>query len=244
MKLSILIPSKNEPYLTKTLEDIKANAVTAPEILSMEDIGLGQRRTTNRLADCATGTVLMKTDAHCSFSPGFDRVLLEQIDSQTILAPILMPLTPKTWTINGKKQMSQFRFDTNFVMQHHDGKPGETMCLQGSCFVMTKENYWKWGIGTSNMPSWGGQGVELGIKAFLNAGRCVTTPDAYYGHVFRTQSEEFPYDRGESPGKQATEQLIAAYKNKSIAPLIERFNYPCDWTKAIVDKLPARSVIK
>lgn len=238
MKLSILIPSKNEPLLAKTLEDIKANAVTSPEILSMEDIGLGQRRTTNRLADCATGTVLMKTDAHCSFSPGFDRVLLDQIDNSTILAPILMPLSAATWAINGKKQMSQFRFDTNFVMQHHDGKPGETMCLQGSCFVMTKENYWKWGIGTSSLPSWGGQGVELGIKAFLNGGKCVTTPDAYYGHVFRTQKEEFPYDRGDNPGRQATDQLISLYKNKRIAPLIERFGYPCDWTREEVDKLP------
>jgi hypothetical protein len=235
--LSILIPARNEPYLQKTLEDIERNKVLDTEVLWMEDDGRGQRMCTTVLAQKAKGDHIMKCDAHVSFGPGFDRILLEEIDDRTILAPILMPLNGQSWTINGKKQMTHYAFDTNFIMQHVQMDTEDTMCLQGSCFMLKKSNYFDWNLGDETLPSWGGQGVELGIKAFLNGGRCKTTRSTYYGHVFRHSTEEFPYDRGENPGKQATEELSRRYKNKSIAPLIEKFGYPCDWTKEAVSAL-------
>ncbi len=238
MDLSILIPARNEQYLEKTIADINAHKVLDIEVLWMEDDGLGQRGCTTELAKKAQGRYIMKTDGHCSFSHGFDLNLLEHILPKTILAPMLMPLDGESWSINGKKQMSQFRFGSDFVMQHHDGPPGETMCLQGSCWVVLKEEYFNWNLGDPNMPSWGGQAVELGIKAFLNGGKCMTTSAAYYGHVFRAGDADFPYDRGASPGKLATEVLIWRYRNKSIAPLIERFGYPVDWTVDKVNELP------
>lgn len=239
MKLSILIPSKNEPYLQQTVEDIERNKRGDTEVLWAEDDdGLGQRRLTTWLANEAKGEYIMKVDAHCSFAPGFDTVLLDLIDERTILAPILMPLDAQAWTINGKKQMKQFVFDTNFVMQHADGEAGETMCLQGSAWMVSKANYFAWNLGDETLPSWGGQAVELGIKAFLNGGRCMTTDKTYYGHLFRHSDNEFPYDRGEHPGKQATEELKRRYKNIGIAPLIERFKYPADWTVDSVLDLP------
>lgn len=235
--LSILIPAKNEPYLEQTVLDIEKHRVDATEVLWMEDPGIGQRATTNILAIKARGDYLMKVDAHCSFSQGFDKALLDEIDDKTILAPLLLPLNGETWEINGRKQMLQFAFDTNFVMQHTNGREGDTMCLQGSAWMVSRRNYFDWNLGDESLPSWGGQGTELGIKAFLNGGRCRTTRNAYYGHVFRHSNEEFPYDRGDEPGKLAIETLVDRYKNKSIAPLIEKFNYPCDWTQEGVAKL-------
>lgn len=231
--LSILIPARNELYLQKTIDDIRDNSLLSSEeleILFAEDDGRGQRKTTNLLARRARGKYLMKVDAHCSFSRGFDKALLEQMDNKTILAPLLMPLDGPTWSINGKKKMAQFMFDTNFVMQHAEGEAGESMCLQGSAWMVSKENYWKWNLGDDSMPSWGGQGVELGIKAFMNGGRCMTTDRAYYGHVFRVNNKDFPYERGENPGQKATEELRRRYKNQTIAPLVEKFGYPADWT--------------
>jgi len=243
MKLSILIPSKNEPLLKTTLADIQAHKELDTEVLWMEDPGIGQRATTNLLADKATGDYLMKLDAHCSLAQGFDRALLEEMDAQTILAPLLLPLDPPTWAINGKKQMAQFVFDTNLVMQHAEGSAGETMCLQGSCFVVAKDTYWKWNLGDLSMPSWGGQGVELGIKAFLNGGTCRTTDKTYYGHVFRHSDTDFPYNRGDNPGKIANQELVRRYKNASLAPLIRKFNLPADWTEQDVHLLTPASVV-
>lgn len=211
MKLSILIPSKNEPYLEKTIEDLKSKITDDTEILWREDYGIGQRALTNELAREAKGEYLMKVDAHVSFSKGFDTALLSEIDNKTILAPLLLVLDPITWSVNGKKQMAQFIFKNNFVMQHADGEVGETMCLQGSAWMISKENYFKWNVCDETLGSWGGQAVELGIAAHLNGGVCKTTDSAYYGHVFRHLDEEFPYDRGENPGKYATEELKRRY---------------------------------
>ena len=213
MKLSILIPSRNEPLLQKTVEDIKQHAEGEIEILAEEDTGLGQRALTNKLAQQATGNFLMKLDAHCSLSQGFDVKLLAEMDDKTILAPLLMPLDADNWAINGKKQMAQFVFDDNFVMQHAEGDVGETMCLQGSAWVISKENYFGWNVCDESLGSWGGQAAELGIAAWLNGGRCKTTRSAYYGHLFRHKDEEFPYERGEDPGKFATQELKRRYRN-------------------------------
>lgn len=237
IELSVLIPSKNERLLDKTLLDLQHHKSPRTEVLYAEDDCRGQRMTTTMLAEKAVGKYIMKTDAHCSFAPLFDEFLLEEIDDRTILAPTLMPLEPESWAINGKKRMNQFVFDTNFVMQHAEGGAGDTMCLQGSCWMVSRENYFAWNLGDPSMPSWGGQAVELGIKAFLNGGRCRTTSSTFYGHVFRHSDEEFPYDRGANPGRLATQELIGRYKNKSIVPLIERFNYPADWTKELCTQL-------
>lgn len=246
MKLSILIPSKSEPYLQKTIDDIFLHAEGDIEVLvgldggslnldwkpkypekvfwSLYPADTGQRAITNKLAKQATGDYLMKVDAHVSFSKGFDTALLKEINDKTILAPLLLVLDPITWAVNGKKQMAQFRFDNNFVMQHADGDVGETMCLQGSCWMISKENYWKWNVCDETLGSWGGQAVELGIKAWINGGVCKTTRSAYYGHVFRHLDTEFPYDRGDNPGKFATEELKRRYENDpKIIELIAKY---------------------
>lgn len=224
VKLSILIPSKNEPYLEKTIEDLKSKIRGDTEILWREDYGIGQRALTNELAREAKGEYVMKIDAHVSFSEGFDTALISEMEERMILAPILLVLDPITWSINGKKQMAQFRFDDNFVMQHADGDVGETMCLQGSCWMISKENYFKWNVCDETLGSWGGQAVELGIKAWINGGICKTTRSAYYGHVFRHLNEEFPYDRGDNPGKFATEELKKRYQNDpKVLELINRY---------------------
>lgn len=259
-RLSILIPSKNEPLLQKTVEDILSKITDDTEILigmdgydrsdsNVKQVGdlikglqaldvdysriniiyeypaIGQRAITNKLAELAKGEYIMKCDAHVSFSKGFDTALLSEIDNKTILAPLLLVLDPVTWAVNGKKQMAQFRFDNNFVMQHADGDVGETMCLQGSCWMISKENYFKWNVCDETLGSWGGQSVELGIKAYLNGGICKTTRSAYYGHVFRHLNEEFPYDRGDNPGKFATEELKRRYENDpKVIELIAKYS--------------------
>ena len=237
VELSILIPSRNERWLEDTIKDLKQHKESSTEILWMEDEGFGQRMCTNFLVKESKAKYVMKVDAHCSFSQGFDRLMLEEMDDKTILAPLLMPLDPISWSVNGKKQMAQFVFDTNFVMQHAEGGVGDTMCLQGSAWMVSRENYWKWELGDETMPSWGGQGPELGIKASLNGGRCRTTNKAYYGHVFRLSDADFPYDRGKEPGKLATEELKRRYFNKSIVPLVEKFNYPANWTRETLERL-------
>ena len=260
MKLSVLIPSRGGRELKRTIEDILEHSEADTEIIvgfdgSMpegfetfwspglkfhhEPEHVGQRAITNKLAYLSTSDYIMKVDAHCSFSQGFDRVMLSEMDDKTILAPLLMSLDGPTWTINGKKSTSRYCFDQNLVMQYDEenGNP-ETMCLQGSAWMVSRDNYWNWKLGDETLGSWGGQGPELGIKAWLNGGVCKTTRNAYYGHVFREKEEDFPYQRDKAAIKGTTDEIKKRFKNQKIAGLIKKFNYPADWTPEAVENLP------
>src|SRR3990167_10632131 len=268
MELSVIIPSRDEALVEKTIEDVLFHAESNTEVLvgldgwsqpiSDEDLylaqfkykgrvhflksvkGIGQRQITNKLVEMSKARYIFKVDSHTSFQQGFDKQMISEMDDRTILAPLMGVLEPISWTINGNKMTSRYCFGKDFVMKYDEenGNP-ETMTLQGSAWMITKENYFKWGLLDETLGSWGGMAVEVGIKAFLNGVRCRTTRESYYGHVFKEKDSDFGYDRGLHPGKEATELLIKRYRNKSIAGLIEKFNYPADWTPETVKELPS-----
>lgn len=240
MKLTIIIPSSKEKYLEQTIEDIKRNATTSPEILWFEDDGRGQRAICNYLADKAQGEYVMKTDAHCAFGLGFDAILLKDIQEKDIVAPYLLPLDAENWTVSHHNKMANYVFDTDLTMQHavsRDGMIVETMCLQGSFFLTSKRNWFDWNICDESLGSWGGQGVELGITTWNNGGRCVTNKNTYYGHLFRHSDPEFPYERNQEAIDLNHRLLKEKFLNQSIGWLVEKFNYPCDWTPGKVATL-------
>lgn len=266
-ELSIIIPARNEKYLQRTIEDILEHIEGDTEILVGLDGDLpslvpsiaiksktitvermaspiGQRALMNRLTNLSKAKYIMKVDGHCSFSQGFDRKMMEAIDDKTIMSPYMMKLDAENWQIMPQNPTSMYVFDTDLVMQHwregaNEELINETMVPVGAAFMVTRENYWKWNLCDESLGSWGGQNTELGIKAYLNGGRCVTNKNVYFGHMFREKKDDFPYDRGEHPGQFALEELRKRYKNKSIAGLIEKFNYPANWTQELVDNLPA-----
>lgn len=261
--ISVLIPSKNEQYLYKTIDDIQSKSDVEiivgldgwtipldknwkpknPERIKwhIETETIGQRAMTNKLAKMSDKKYLMKIDAHCSFSQGFDNELLDKMDDRTIMAPYLLRLNPETWQPIPKPASSAFCFDSQLVMQYHreaENKEllNETMCLQGSAWIISRENFWKWNICEEELGSWGGQAAELGIKAFLNGGRCITNKNCYYAHLFREKEDEFPYQRDKGIIFNTLENLRKKCRNKDLIPLIEKFNYPCNW-KEFVAKL-------
>jgi hypothetical protein len=253
-KLSILIPSRNEPYLQATIDDIFRNSEADIEVLvGLDGYGdmsikygngkllvlevghaVGQRRMTRELAHIAKGQYLMKVDAHCAFGPGFDRILLEEIEDDMILSPLMYPLNAEKWSIHHHKPMSNFYFDRNFVMQFAPERKEnmhETMCLQGSAFMLSKELYSRLSLDDDSFGSWGSQGVELGCKAWFNGARCMTTKSTFYAHLFRETDADFPYDRGPNPGKHANEVSKQQFGTHPKLPwLVEKFSHPGDWS--------------
>lgn len=97
MDISILIPARNEIWLSRTVEDILSNIEANTEIIVVLDgqwadpgiqqhervtvvylnKDIGQRAATNLAAKLARGKYIIKTDAHCAFDKGFDRKMLE-----------------------------------------------------------------------------------------------------------------------------------------------------------------------
>lgn len=108
----------------------------------------------------------------------------------------------------------------------------ETMSLQGSCFMLTRDKYWELNICDEAIGSWGSQGIEVACKTWLSGGRVVVNHDTWYAHMFRTQGGDFsfPYPQSGTKvqlAKKTVRELFYDNKwEKQVRPLswlIEKF---------------------
>src|SRR3990167_8444327 len=228
--LSIIIPSLNEEWLGKTLGDLLLHIEANTEIIVILDgwkpdyelpkddrikiicnkTTQGQRKSQNIGVKESTAKYVMKLDAHVSLSQGFDKVMLEIMETnpEIVLVPALgnlhvydyiCPLKHRTyqgkvdkcsqcdseeltkelvWKISSKLY-SDFYFDKdlifqfgavdNFEMLH------ETKAIQGSCFLVSRDNYWIWELCDELWGSWGQQGYEVYTKTIRNGGKVFST---------------------------------------------------------------------
>ena len=118
--LSVLIPARNEEWLSRTVEDVLKNkrgkteiivgldgCWSDPPIIDHPDVtiiyhnlSVGQRRITKECAILARGKYLMKLDAHCRVSEGFDLPLLsgfQELGDNVTQIPVLYNLHLFDW---------------------------------------------------------------------------------------------------------------------------------------------------
>lgn len=118
--LSILIPSRNEMFLARTIEDILANIEADTEVIALLDgqwadppishhermniiyvpEAIGQRAGTNLVCKLSKAKYVMKIDAHCSFDKGFDRKMLEafeRVGDNVTMVPVMRNLWAFDW---------------------------------------------------------------------------------------------------------------------------------------------------
>lgn len=69
----------------------------------------------------------------------------------------------------------------------------ETMSLQGSFFMSSKDKYWEWELSDEKLGNWGNQGLEVACAAWLSGGRCLVNHNTWYAHMFRTQGGDFGF---------------------------------------------------
>jgi len=125
----------------------------------------------------------------------------------------------------------------------------ETMSLQGSCFMATREKYRELNLCDESFGSWGNQGIEVALKTWLSGGRVLVYHNTWYAHMFRTQGGDFgfPYEqrgREVQKTKQKTWQFFLDGKwDKQVHPvswLVERFWPVKGWTQEALDRLRAQ----
>lgn len=119
-KVSLILPSRNEPYLQKTIEDLLQKAKGEIEIIAILD-GVwesperivedprvsytyfseprGMRAGINAGASVARGEYLMKLDAHCLVGEGYDEILKKDCADNWIIVPRRYALDPGRWEI-------------------------------------------------------------------------------------------------------------------------------------------------
>jgi glycosyltransferase involved in cell wall biosynthesis len=155
------------------------------------------------------------------------------------------------WIAKHNPQSTSYRFDTTLHFQYfHEHKRSnkyrrelknsytETMSLQGSCFMLTREKYWELDICEEKFGSWGQQGVEVACKTWLSGGRCIVVHSTWYAHLFRTQGGDFsfPYkqdNRQVENARQYSRQLFLDNtwhkQTKPLSWLVDRFEPVPGW---------------
>lgn len=116
-QLSVIIPAREEMFLQRTIEDILSNMEADTEIIAICDgywpdppvydnprvtivhhtEPIGQRAATNEGARISQSKYIMKADAHCAFGPGFDRILIEDCQSDWAMIPMMWNLHAFDW---------------------------------------------------------------------------------------------------------------------------------------------------
>lgn len=148
------------------------------------------------------------------------------------------------WIPKTNPQSTSYCFDSDPHFQYHNSYKKvqqaseshivETMSLQGSCFMCSKEKYWNWNICDEEWGSWGSQGIECAIKFHYNGGKVVCNTSTWYAHLFRTQGGDFsfPYPQ---PGNKVQDAKAKAREfihsqPEKLSDLIKKFNPP-GWEK-------------
>lgn len=143
------------------------------------------------------------------------------------------------WRAKPSPQSKSYCFDSTPHFQYFgeyskrpegQGDLTETMSLQGSCFLMTRDKYFELGMNDESFGSWGSQGIEVACKTWLSGGRVVVNHKTFYGHMFRGKDWGFPYNlpRSQQEHAQAYARSQFFYREwgKAIKPLswlLEKF---------------------
>lgn len=304
--LSVLIPAKNEEWLGRTVQDLLENIEGNTEVIVVLDgydrpipdipvdrrvtvlkneVSVGQRAASNQACRASEAAYVMKVDAHCAFSKGFDIQLISAMqghDNWTVI-PVMRNLhvfnwvctnghsryqglsgvckecgaeTHKevVWIAKNSPQSASFCFDSEPHFQYfgeYTKRPEyremlaatgltETMSIQGSSFMLTREKYWELNICGEEFGSWGSQGIEVASKTWLSGGKVMCCHGCWYSHLFRTQGGDFgfPYENKESDKERAKaiakDMFFRSKWDKAIYPLswlVERFWPVKGWTE-------------
>jgi cephalosporin hydroxylase len=263
--LSVIIPARNEIYLQRTIENVLANSTASTEILAVCDgywpdppihdhpkVNIihhseprGQRQSINEAARLARGKYLMKLDAHCAVSPGFDTILIEDYQEGWTVVPRMYNLDHETWKPKLHKRTDymyigmadgrELRAEYYGSKQPSNDKLlDETMCCMGPGWFLSTEQFWKQGGCDEAHGSWGQQGVEVSLKAWLSGNALMVNKRCWFAHWFRGGGGPgFPYaitgkevDTARHYSKSLWLTDSWPQQTRSLEWLVRRFNPP------------------
>jgi len=148
------------------------------------------------------------------------------------------------WKPRRGTRNSAYRFDKDLRFKYwgeyksrQEGDIVDTLSLQGSCFMCTRERYWSLDLCDESWGSWGQQGSEVSLKTWLSGGEVKVNKATWYAHFFRTRPGfSFPYPNSGKDQLRARQicQDTFLYNKwpkqiKSLSWLIEKFSPVPGW---------------
>ena len=171
---------------------------------------IGQRQAINIAARMAKGKYIMKLDAHCAVDEGFDVKLATDCEEDMTMIGRMYNLDIETWKPKLHKftdymYFSSPNFEKPFRSQYYYGDEfrrlhrkkeliDDILCIMGPCFFMWRDRFFMQGGCDEGHGSWGNQGIEVSLKAWLSGGRLVVNKKTWFAHWFRGGGGPgFPY---------------------------------------------------
>lgn len=221
INLSVVIPSYEDPLLVKTIDSLLASSELGDklEIIAVLDgywpafelrgdpkvryIHLGKNRgmrdAINTGVAISRGKFIMRTDEHCMFAKGFDRILTGSCQPNWIITARRYCLDPVKWEVmdlpfvDYEKLVIQTAKDTKKFTgipwterqeERKDIMIDETMAMQGSCWVMPRK-WWDKVIGQLQTEGYGPMyqdSHEMVFKTWKAGGKLMVNKNTWFAH--------------------------------------------------------------
>lgn len=139
-ELSVVIPNRNSPFLTKTIQDVLDNAGCDVEVIVNVDENwpeklvldprvtyihpaqpIGLRQGVNNCVKLARGKYIMKTDDHCAFGKDFGKILIQNHQEDWVQIPRRYALDAENWKIEERTD-NKYPIDYMYIDFPRKGK--------------------------------------------------------------------------------------------------------------------------
>lgn len=239
IKLSVVIPSYKDPLSMKTVRSLLDTSELGnrleiivvwdgyyPDFDIIEDSrvryihlgkNVGMREAINQGVSIARGEFIMRSDEHCKFAQGFDKVMVYNCKKDWITTATRYFLDPVKWEKmdnepvnyeklviqdcdNGVKKFSGQRWrgrDKRNASKQLD----QTMAMQGSMWVMSRE-WWDKAIKKLQTEGYGPayqDSTEMIFKTWKAGGKMVLNKKTWYAHKHRSFSRTHQEGTKENP---------------------------------------------
>jgi glycosyltransferase involved in cell wall biosynthesis len=219
-KVSIILPSRNEQFLPQTIDDLCQKARGDIEIIAILDgywpdrisndkrvhyihytKPQGMRPGLNAGVAIARGDYVMKLDAHCMVSEGFDVVLSETCRDNWMCVPTRKRLDAENWQLAdpNKADINYLYIDLsndelngkvwhqkNVNKSLEDERIVDLIACQGSCYFMPRAWWHELELlDTEHYGTFRKDPQEVIFKTWTNGGRCVRVKDCWYAHLHK-----------------------------------------------------------
>lgn len=243
--ISVIIPSRNEQFLPNTVEDLLAKAEGDIEIIVIMDgywhdpplktdprvhiihrgVSHGLRAGINAGVALAKGTHILKIDAHCMVSQGYDKTLEANCEKDWVVIPRRKRLDAERWEIQdvGKPDVDyEFlswpdnpadfggpglngRIWTERIRERLDNPLYDTddnLSFQGSCWYMHRDYFYELELmDEEHYGTFWNEAQEIGLKCLSSGGRLITNKKVWYAHLHKgkTYGRGYSLDHGQLP---------------------------------------------
>jgi len=262
MKLSVVIPGYKDPLLQKTIDSLLLNSELGDELeiipvldgywpnpslrnddrVKVVHLGdnRGMREAINAGVKVAKGEFILRSDQHCMFAKGYDKILTRDCKPDWIMTSTRYFLDPIKWktmdlppvnyeklVIQGNRKFSGQRWSSR-DKKRKNKMIDETMAMQGSMWIMTKK-WWEKVIGELQTKGYGQMyqdSHEMIFKTWKAGGKMMLNKNTWFAHKHRSftknrheGTKENPSLRGNNfeSGKYAL-KIWRDYYEKEIVP--------------------------